>query len=123
MVDRPTFAHLATLLPDGTPHVTPTWVDTEDGYEHVLINTARTRRKERNVGADPRVGLSILDPDDPYRHLTLWGAVVELTEEGARAHIDELARQYMDVDEYPYHDSDPGPRVILRIRPDHVTGT
>lgn len=122
MVDRPAFAHVATLLPNGTPHVTPTWIDADDDYEHVLINTARTRRKEKNVRRDPRVGLSILDPDDPYRHLTLWGEVVELTEEGAREHIDELARQYMGVDEYPNYDSDPGPRVIVRIRPDHVTG-
>ncbi len=121
LVDRPTFAHVATLLPDGTPHVTPTWIDAEDDYQHVRINTARTRRKERNVRNDPRVGISILDPDDPYQHLSLWGEVVELVEEGADEHIDALAREYMDVDAYSYRDSDPGPRVILRIRPNHVT--
>ncbi|MEF8784341.1 MAG: PPOX class F420-dependent oxidoreductase [Haloarculaceae archaeon] len=122
LVDRPTFAHLATMLPNGMPHVTPTWVDADDEYEHVLVNTARTRRKERNVRTNPNVGLSILDPDNSYRYLSLWGEVVELTEEGAEAHIDALAQQYMDVDRYPNYDDDPGPRVIVRIEPEHVTG-
>jgi PPOX class probable F420-dependent enzyme len=121
LLDRQTFAHVATVLPDGMPHVTPTWVDADDDYEHVLINTARTRRKERNVRNDPRVGVSIIDPDDPYRFLSLWGEVVELTEEGARDHINDLAAQYMGVDEYPNFESDPGARVILRIEPEHVT--
>jgi PPOX class probable F420-dependent enzyme len=122
LVDRPTFAHLATMLPNGMPHVTPTWVDADDEYEHVLINTARTRRKERNVRKNPNVGLSIIDPDDPYRYLSLWGEVVELTEEGAEEHIDALAQQYMDVERYPNYDDDPGPRVIIRIEPQHVAG-
>ncbi len=122
LVDRPTFAHLATILPNGMPHVTPTWIDADDDYEHVLVNTARTRRKERNVRQNPNVGLSIIDPDNPYRHLSLWGEVVELTEEGAEEHIDSLAQQYMDVDRYPNYDDDPGPRVIIRIEPQHVTG-
>ncbi|MFC7134118.1 MULTISPECIES: PPOX class F420-dependent oxidoreductase [Salinibaculum] len=121
LVDRPTFAHFATMLPNGMPHVTPTWVDADDDYEHVLVNTARTRRKERNVRKNPHVGMSIIDPDDPYRYLSLWGSVVELTEDGAREHIDELAGQYMGVDRYPNYDSDPGERVIVRIRPEHVT--
>jgi len=120
LFEKPTVAHFGTLLPNGTPHITPTWIGIEDDYEHLLINTARTRRKERNVRNDPRVGVSLVDPEDPYRHLSLWGEVVELTEEGARDHIDALANRYMGVDEYPNYDSDPGPRVILRIRPDHV---
>jgi PPOX class probable F420-dependent enzyme len=109
------------MLPNGMPHVTPTWVDADDDYEHVLINTARTRRKERNVRKNPNVGLSIIDPDDPYRYLSLWGTVVELDEDGAREHIDALAKQYMGVDTYPNYDSDPGERVIIRIEPEHVT--
>lgn len=114
LFDRQSFAHVATLLPNGMPHVTPTWIDADDEYEHVLINTARTRRKERNLRGDPSVGLSILDPEDSYRYLSLWGEAVELTEEGAGDHIDELARQYFDVTEYPSYDDDPGPRVIVR---------
>ena len=122
LLDEQTFAHVATMLPNGMPHVTPTWVDAEDDYEHVRINTARTRRKERNVRGNPNVGLSIIDPDDPYRYLSLWGRVVELREEGARDHIDKLATEYMGVDTYPNYDTDPGERVILRIEPEHVSG-
>lgn len=121
LLDEPTFAHFATMLPNGMPHVTPTWVDADDNYEHVLVNTARTRRKERNVRGNPNVGLSILDSDDPYRYLSLWGEVVELTEEGARDHIDKLAQEYMGVETYPSYEDDPGPRVIIRIEPQHVT--
>jgi PPOX class probable F420-dependent enzyme len=122
LLDEPTFAHLATMLPTGMPHVTPTWVDADDDYEHVLVNTARTRRKERNVRGNKRVGMSILDPENPYRYLSLWGEVVELTEEGAAEHIDALAAQYMGVDRYPNYEDDPGPRVIVRIEPHNVIG-
>lgn len=114
-----TFAHFATVLPDGTPHVTPVWID-YDG-EHVLVNTARGRQKERNVRENRRVGLSITDPDDPYRYVSVQGEVVEVTEEGAVEQIDELARQYMDVEEYPHHGEERGPRVLIRIRPETVT--
>jgi PPOX class probable F420-dependent enzyme len=123
LLDRPTFAHVATILPNGLPHVTPTWIDATDDYEHVLVNTARTRRKERNVRQNPAIGMSILDPDDPYRYLSLWGEVVENTEDGAEDHIDALARQYFDVDSYPSYESDPGPRVILRIEPENVVAS
>lgn len=123
LLDRPTFAHVATLLPNGLPHVTPTWVDATDDYEHVLVNTARTRRKERNIRQNPAIGMSILDPDDPYRYLSLWGEVVEDTEDGAEDHIDALAGQYFDVDSYPNYESDPGPRVILRIEPENVVAS
>jgi PPOX class probable F420-dependent enzyme len=122
LLDAPSFAHFATMLPNGMPHVTPTWVDADATYDHVLINTARTRRKERNVRGNPNVGLSVLDAENPYRYLSLWGEVVELTEEGAEDHIDALARQYMDVDTYPSYEDDPGPRVIIRIEPQHVIG-
>lgn len=115
-----TFATVATLLPNGMPHLTPTWIDADEDYEHVLVNTARTRRKERNLRQNPRVGISILDPKDPYRYLSLWGKAVELTEDGAREHIDELAQRYFDVDTYPSYENDPGPRVLVRIRPKHV---
>jgi len=122
ILDRESYAHFATMLPNGMPHVTPTWVDVDEDYEHVLVNTARTRRKERNVRGNPNVGLSVLDPDDPLRYLSLWGDVVELTEEGAEDHIDALAKQYMGVERYPNYETDPGPRVIIRIEPQHVAG-
>ncbi len=113
LFERESFAHFATLMPDGTPQVTPVWIDSDDG--DVLVNTARGRRKERNVEADPKVGLSILDPDDPYRYVSIRGEVADVTEEGAVEHIDELARRYMDVEEYPHHGDEDGERVIVRI--------
>lgn len=120
LFDRRSFAHLSTLMPDRTPQVTPVWVDYDADTNYILVNTARGRRKERNVTENPDVGVSILDPDDPYRYLSIRGRVVELTEDGAREHIDTLARRYLDVDEYPYHDRDEGARVIVSIRPDRV---
>lgn len=113
-----TFAHFATLMEEGTPQVTPVWVD-YDG-EYVLINTARGRRKERNATRDPKVGVSILDPDDPYRFISIRGEVAEITEEGAIEHIDSLAQRYMGVEEYPHHDEGEGERVIIKIRPEGV---
>lgn len=115
---RKTFAHVATLMEDGTPQVTPVWVD-YDG-EHVLINTVRGRQKERNLTRDPKIGLSILDPEDPYTYLSIRGEVAEVTEDGAVEHIDALARRYLDVEEYPYHDDEEAERVIVKIRPDRV---
>jgi PPOX class probable F420-dependent enzyme len=120
LFERQTFAHVATMLPSGLPHVTPVWVDYDADRDHVLFNTARGRRKERNLQANPAAGVSMCDPDDPYRYCSAWGQVVELTEEGAVEHIDALARRYMDVEEYPFHDADEGARVIVRIEPEQV---
>jgi PPOX class probable F420-dependent enzyme len=116
--ERESFAHFATVMPDGTPQVTPVWVDHEDG-EFVLVNTARGRRKEKNVRRNPKVGVSVLDPDDPYRYVSVRGEA-ELTEEGAVEHIDKLAQRYMGVEEYPHHGEESGPRVIVRIPADDV---
>ncbi len=116
--ERESFAHFATVMPDGTPQVTPVWVDHEDG-EFVRVNTARGRQKEKNIKRTPKVGVSVLDPDDPYRYVSVRGRA-ELTEEGAVEHINKLARQYMDVDEYPHLGEESGPRVICRISTDRV---
>ncbi len=121
LFEKKTFAHVATLMPEGTPQVTPVWID-YDG-EHVLFNTTRGRQKEQNITDDPRIGVSIIDPDNPYRYLSIRGEVDEVTEDGAVEHIDALAQRYMDVDEYPYHGEDPGDRVIVKIRPDRVDAT
>ena len=118
LFERETFASFATVMPDGTPQVTPVWID-YDG-EHVLVNTARGRQKERNVRANPNVGVLALDPEDPYRYVSVRGTVAEVTEEGAVDHIDQLAQRYMGVDEYPNHGEEQGPRVIIRIEPDRV---
>lgn len=118
ILQKRSFAHLATVGPDGTPHNTPMWVD-HDGTDAVLLNTLRGRRKERDLRENPRVAVSVLDPDDPYAYLSVRGEV-ETTEEGATEHIDELARQYLDVDEYPHHDEEDEPRVIVRVPAEHV---
>lgn len=122
LFERKTVAHLATLMPDGTPQVTPVWIDLDD-EGHVLVNTARNRQKEKNVRKDARVGLSIPDPDDPYRYLSVRGQVVELTTEGAVDHIDALTRRYFEREEYPHHGEEVGERVIIRIRPDRVVSS
>src|SRR5436853_4550121 len=82
------FANLATVMPDGTPQVTPVWVD-YDG-SHVLVNSARGRQKDKNMKENSAVSLSILDPDNPYRYLEVRGRVEEVTEEGASDHIDKM---------------------------------
>jgi PPOX class probable F420-dependent enzyme len=112
------FASLGTLMPNGSPQVTPVWCDF-DG-EHVIFNSAKGRQKDKNVRRDPRVALAIVDPDNPYRYLEIRGKVVEITEDGADKNIDKLAMKYLGVDKYPY--SQPGEvRVIYKILPEHTT--
>ena len=112
------FASLGTLMPDGRPQVTPVWVDLEG--DRVIFNSAKGRQKDRNVRRDPRVALAVVDPDNPYRYLEIRGRVTEITEEGADAHIDRLAKKYLDVDKYPYRQ--PGEvRVIYKVQPEHAT--
>ncbi|WP_458206176.1 PPOX class F420-dependent oxidoreductase [Haladaptatus sp. NG-SE-30] len=118
LFERKSFANFATVMPDGTPQITPVWVGYED--DHLLVNTATGRQKEKNVRRNPKVGIDVLDPDDPYRYVSARGEVVEVTEDGAVEHINELTRRYMGQDEYPNLDEEEGERVIIRIRPDRV---
>jgi PPOX class probable F420-dependent enzyme len=112
------FAHLATLMADGSPQVTPVWVDYDGAY--VRVNSAKGRVKDKNMRRDRRVALSIQDPDNPYRYLAIQGDVVEITENGADAHIDALAKKYLGKERYPFRS--PGEvRVIYKIRPNKVS--
>ena len=112
------FAHLATLMSGGEPQVTPVWID-YDG-ERVIFNTAAGRQKDKNLQRDARVSLSIADPDNPYRYLEVRGRVSERTTSGADAHIDKMAKKYLDKDKYPFRQ--PGEvRVIFKVTPEHVT--
>lgn len=114
------FANIATLMPNGGPQVTPVWIDF-DGT-HILFNSARGRRKDRNVRRDPRVAISIMDPDNPYRCLEIRGRVVAITEQGADEHIDRLAKKYLGIDKYPYRQ--PGEiRVLYKVEPEHASTT
>jgi PPOX class probable F420-dependent enzyme len=109
------FANIATVGADGTPQVTPVWVDF-DG-EFVLVNSAQGRKKDRNLRERPVVALSILDPDNPYRYIGMQGKVVEITTEGAEAHINTLSHKYFGRD-YPYRAGEV--RVIYKIKPEQV---
>ena len=111
------FAQLATIMPDGTPHVSPVWFE-YDG-QNIIINTAKGRVKDRNMRRDPRVGMDILDPDNPYRHVSIRGRVIEITEVGADQLIDKLAKKYINQDRYPHRA--PGEvRVTYKISPERT---
>ena len=111
------FASLATLMPDGSPQVTPVWVDLEGDL--VLVNTARGRQKDKNMRRDPRVAMAIIDPENPYRYLEIRGRIAEITEEGADAHIDKMAKKYLGADKYPYRQPSET-RVIFKIQAERV---
>ncbi len=111
------FGHLATLEPDGSPQVTPVWIDVDD--EHIIINTAKGRQKVRNVERDPRVSVEVVEQGNPYSMLSVKGKVVGMTTEGADEHIDALAKKYLGQDTYPFRQ--PGEeRLIMRIQPEKV---
>jgi PPOX class probable F420-dependent enzyme len=115
------FAFLGTLNKDGSPQVTPTWVDIEekDHEEMILVNTAMDRVKQKNVSRDPRVSISIVDEDNPYSMLTVKGRVVEQTTKGADEHIDKLAKKYLNAERYPAH-SPNVKRIVLKIKPEKM---
>jgi len=118
LLTKKAFASLATVMADGSPQVTPVWFDF-DGT-HVRVNSAKGRVKDRNMRRNGRVALSILDPENPYRHMAIRGRVEEITEAGADAHIDSLSKKYLGKDRYP--NRRPGEvRVIYRIRPERVS--
>ncbi|MCC6191471.1 MAG: TIGR03618 family F420-dependent PPOX class oxidoreductase [Anaerolineales bacterium] len=120
LFEKQTFAHLATLMPNGTPHVTSVWVD-YDG-EHILVNSAAGRLKDRNMAARPDVAVEIPDPDNPNRYVLVRGRVVAITEDGADEHLDKLSPRYLHRDKYPPGMRFPGEvRRLYKIRPGTVT--
>ena len=118
LFNKVVFGHLATLMADGRPQVTPVWFDLDGSY--IRVNSAKGRVKDKNMRRNKKVALSIADPDNPYRHVAVQGEVVEITEQGADAHINALAKKYLGKDQYPFRQ--PGEvRVMYKIRPDRVT--
>ena len=118
VLSKPGFAHLATPMKDGSPQVTPVWY----GFDgtHIRVNSAKGRLKDKNLRRDKRVALSIQDPDNAYRYMAIRGDVDEITENGADAHIDGLAKKYLDKERYPFRA--PGEvRVMYRIRPEKIS--
>jgi PPOX class probable F420-dependent enzyme len=117
LFSKPAFAHLVTLMPDGSPQVTPVWVDLDGNT--VIINTAKGRLKDRNMKRDPRVALAVSDPANPYRYVQVRGRVSDISENGGDAHIDKMAKKYLNQDSYPYRQAGEV-RVVYRITPEHV---
>ncbi len=112
--EKKAYLHLATIMADGSPQVTPIWFNTDE--EHILINSAAGRIKDKNMRARPTVALCITDPANPYRYLQIRGKVVEITTEGADEHIDALAFKYTGREKYP--NRKPGEqRVTYKILP------
>ncbi len=117
LLAQPVFVHVAVVQSDGTPHLTPVWVDIEG--DNVVINTALGRSKARNIHKGSVIALSALDPNNPYQAIAFQGKVVEVTEQGADAHIDYLAKKYLGLDTYP--NRQPGERRIkILIHPEKV---
>jgi len=118
LIEGKNFANLATLMADGSPQVSPVWVDF-DG-ELVLVNTAEGRVKLRNVTREPRVALSIFDQTNPYHKILIRGTVVEITKAGAEDHIDKMAMKYRGLPKYPWRE--PGvSRVLIKIKPTRIS--
>jgi PPOX class probable F420-dependent enzyme len=119
LIEEPNLAHVATLMKDGSPQVTPVWVDCDD--THILINTAEGRQKPRNLARDPRIALSIAAQSDQQMYMQVRGRVVEITREGAFEHISKLGRKYFGPD-FAYPKRPGETRIIIRIEPEHVSG-
>jgi PPOX class probable F420-dependent enzyme len=115
LFQKPAFGSFTTLMPDGSPQTTPVWVDFQDGK--VIVNTALGRQKDKNVRRDPRVAITLMDPENPYRYLEVRGKVEEITQDGAAQHIDKMAKKYLGKDKYPF--AQPGEqRVLLKVTPE-----
>ena len=117
LLEAPSFAHLATLRKDGSIHQTVVWVDVEDNT--IVLNSAEGRAWPANVRRDPRVTLTVANPENAYEYTEIRGRVSDDTHEGGDDHIDAMAKKYLGQDEYPFRA--PGEeRVIFRIEPERV---
>ncbi|MHA1200048.1 MAG: PPOX class F420-dependent oxidoreductase [Candidatus Heimdallarchaeaceae archaeon] len=112
------FAHVATINPDGSPQVTPMWVDYDKDKNEILVNTAEGRKKTRNMKVGSKVALSIPDSSNSYRYMGIQGEITEVTTEGALDHINSLALKYMGKERYPLPEGEI--RVLVRIKPEFV---
>ena len=119
LFQKKAFGAFTTLMPDGSPQTTPVWVDNQSG--EIWVNSALGRQKDKNVRRDPRVAIAVQDPDNPYRYVEIRGRVREITQDGADAHIDAMAKKYLGQDKYPYRK--PGEvRVTYKVLPERVGG-
>jgi PPOX class probable F420-dependent enzyme len=117
LIEARTFANVATIMPDGSPHVTQTWVD-HDG-DIILINTFEGSQKHKNAARNPKVALDVCDPTNAYNMAMIRGRVSEITLDGAEEHVDKLAKKYLGQDKYPMRR--PGmKRILIKIEATHV---
>jgi PPOX class probable F420-dependent enzyme len=118
ILEKVAFANIATIGPHGEPQNNPVWF--EWGGERLKFSQTKGRQKYKNLQREPRLAVSIIDPDNPYRYLELRGRVVEVEEDLDNAFIDKMAKKYLDADEYPYHQ--PGDeRIVVYVEPEHAT--
>lgn len=118
LLEKPAFGHLGTVMKDGSPQVTPVWIDYDGKY--LRFNSALGRVKDKNIRRDPRVSIALQDPADPYRYLEIRGRVVEITQEGADEHINKLSQKYLGKPVYPFRQ--PGEvRVTYKIEAEKVS--
>jgi PPOX class probable F420-dependent enzyme len=118
LLERPVLAHVATVGPNGEPQNNPVWFGW-DG-ERLTFSQTTGRQKYRNVARDPRVALSIVDPENPYRYLEIRGTVERIDPDPDRAFINSMAKKYIGQDVYPWHV--PGDeRVVLVVKPEHTS--
>ena len=118
LIEGKNFAFISTLMKDGSPQATPTWIDIEN-RKTLLINTAEGRQKQKNISRDPRVAISIIEHNNPYHMVMIRGRVIEQTNAGADEHIDKLAKKYLGLEKYPMRSSEEK-RIILKIKPEKV---
>ncbi len=118
LFEKQAFGNLGTLMQDGSPQVTPVWVDYDGKY--VRFNSAKGRVKDTNIRRDPRVAITLQDPANPYRYLEVRGRVVEITENGADDHINKLSQKYLGKPVYPFRQ--PGEvRVLYKVEAQQVS--
>src|ERR1700683_2565334 len=120
LLPQPSLCYLATSMPDGSPQLTQTWADT-DG-EHILINSVEGFQKIRNIERDPRVAVTVSDPGNPARYFAVRGRVLNVTADGAAAHIEKLAQRYLG-GPYPWYGGRDQTRLLMTIEARKISGT
>ncbi len=118
ILEKPGFAHVATIGPDGAPQSNPVWYEWDGS--HLKFSQTTTRQKIRNIERTPRVAVSITDPDNPYRYIEIRGEVEVVEKDPEKAFIDKMAQKYLDKERYPWS-SPEEERLVVKVRPDHVT--
>ena len=118
-IDGKNFASVATLMQDGSPQVAPLWIDREG--DTIVINTTRSRQRTKNLRRDQRIAISIFDSDSPYSSVSIRGRAIQISEEGAEAHIDKMSMKYLGKPKYPWDDRTPkDPRILIRVEAERI---